>query len=126
MIAVQVMANDTAIGIAASQGNFELNVFMPVMIYDFLQSVRLLTDAMNNFAARCVDGIEANEDKMKQNVASSLMLVTALNDYIGYERAAKVANTAFDRGISLREACIELGFLSGEEFDKIVMPEKMI
>lgn len=126
MIAVQVMANDTAIGIAASQGNFELNVFMPVMIYDFLQSVRLLTDAMNNFAARCVDGIEANEDKMKQNVASSLMLVTALNDYIGYERAAKVANTAFDRGISLREACIELEFLSGEEFDKIVMPEKMI
>lgn len=126
MAAVQVMANDAAISFAASQGNFELNVFMPVIIYNFLQSVRLLTDVMNSFAARCVDGIEANEEKMKQNVGSSLMLVTALNDYIGYERAAKVANTAFENGCSLREACVELGYLSGEEFDRIVMPEKMI
>lgn len=126
MIAVQVMANDTAIAFAASQGNFELNAFMPVIIYDFLQSVRLLSDGMNNFATKCVDGIEADEGRMKRYVSQSLMLVTALNDYIGHERAGKVATTAYETGTSLREACVKLGYLSGEEFDKLVLPENMI
>ena len=126
MVAVQVMGNDAAVGIAASQGNFELNVFMPVCIYNYLQSVRLLADSISSFDKRCASGIRANREKMAHNLHNSLMLVTALNPYIGYENAAKIAKKAFNENISLREACISLGFLSGEEFDKIFHPEEMV
>lgn len=126
MVAVQVMGNDAAIGIAASQGNFELNVFMPVIIYNFLQSVRLLSDVMNSFNKNCVVGIRANYEKMKGNLDNSLMLVTALNMHIGYENAAKVAKMAHEKNITLKEACISLGFLSAEEYEGIVDPEKMV
>ena len=126
MVAVQVMGNDAAIGIAASQGNFELNVFMPVMIYDFLQSARLLTDSLKSFNDRCVTGITANREKMHENLHRSLMLVTALNPYIGYENAAKTAHKAFDENISLKEACVALGFLTAEKFDEVFHPEEMI
>ena len=126
MVAVQVMGNDTAIGIAASQGNFELNVFMPVIIYNFLQSVRLLSDVMNSFRENCVVGIRANTEKMKENLEKSLMLVTALNPHIGYENAAKVAKIAHTENITLKEACLKLGFLSGEEYDRLVDPYKMV
>ncbi len=126
MVAVQVMGNDTAVGFAASQGNFELNVFMPVIIYNFLQSVRLLSDVMNSFRENCVDGIRANYEKMHGDLNKSLMLVTALNPHIGYENAAKVAKTAHKENITLREACTKLGFLSGEEYDIIVDPNKMV
>ena len=126
MVAVQVMGNDTAIGIAASQGNFELNVFMPVIIYNFLQSARLLSDVMNSFRENCVVGIRANTEKMKENLEKSLMLVTALNPHIGYENAAKVAKIAHTENITLKEACLKLGFLSGEEYDRLVDPYKMV
>ena len=126
MVAVQVMGNDAAIGIAASQGNFELNVFMPVMIYDFLQSARLLTDSLKSFNDRCVTGITANREKMHENLHRSLMLVTALNPYIGYENAAKTAHKAFDENISLKEACVALGFLTAEKFDEVFHPEEMV
>ena len=126
MVAVQVMGNDAAIGIAASQGNFELNVFMPVIIYNFLQSVRLLSDVMNSFNKNCVVGIRANYEKMKGNLDNSLMLVTALNTHIGYENAAKVAKMAHNENVTLKEACTRLGFVSAEEYDKIVDPEKMV
>ncbi|MBR7020236.1 MAG: class II fumarate hydratase [Lachnospiraceae bacterium] len=125
MVAVQVIANDTAVGMAASQGNFELNVFMPVCAYNFLQSVRLLADAMASFEKRCVSGIAANEERMRQNLNQSLMLVTALNPYIGYENAAKTAKKAFAENISLKEACVALGFLSAERFDEVFRPEDM-
>lgn len=126
MVAVQVMANDTAVSFSASQGNFELNVFMPVCIYNFLQSVRLLSDAMLSFEKNCVSGIVANKEKMHHNLHNSLMLVTALNPYIGYENAAKTVKFAFENDISLKEACVSLGFLSQEEFDKVFKPEEMI
>ena len=126
MVAVQVMANDTAVGIAASQGNFELNVFMPVTIYNFLQSVRLLADSLRSFDLRCVRGIKANREKMHENLHRSLMLVTALNPYIGYEKAAKTAHKAFAENISLKEACVALGFLSAEKFDEVFHPEEMV
>ena len=126
MVAVQVMANDTAVGIAASQGNFELNVFMPVIISNFLRSVRLLSDAICSFRTRCVIGIKANRKKMKENLESSLMLVTALNPYIGYENGAKTAKLAYSEGITLKEACVRLGFLTAEQFDEVFHPEKMI
>lgn len=126
MVAVQVMGNDAAVGIAASQGNFELNVFMPVCIYNYLQSVRLLADSISSFDKRCASGIRANREKMAHNLHNSLMLVTTLNPYIGYENAAKTAKKAFKEDISLREACVSLGFLSGEEFDKIFHPEEMV
>ncbi len=126
MVAVQVIANDTAVGMAASQGNFELNVFMPVIIYNFLQSVRLLADGIKSFNDNCVSGITANKEKMAHNLHNSLMLVTALNPYIGYENAAKTAKKAHKENISLKEACISLGFLSEEEFDKVFHPEQMI
>ena len=126
MVAVQVMGNDATIGFAASQGNFELNVFMPVIMYNFLQSVRLLSDVMNSFNENCVVGIRANCEKMRANLNNSLMLVTALNPHIGYENAAKVAKKAHNEGITLKEACVKLGFLSGEEYDRIVIPEKMV
>ncbi len=126
MVAVQVMANDTAVGLAASQGNFELNVFMPVLAYNFLQSVRLLADAINSFGKNCAAGIVANKEKMHENLYNSLMLVTALNPHIGYENAAKVAKLAYAESISLREACLRLGFLTAEEFDKAFNPEQMV
>ncbi len=125
MVAVQVMANDTAVALAASQGNFELNVFMPVCIYNFLQSVRLLTDAMNSFNDNCVKGIKANREKMAYNLHNSLMLVTALNPYIGYDNAAKTAKKAYKENISLKEACVALGFLTEEKFDEVFRPEDM-
>ena len=126
MVAVQVMGNDAAIGFAASQGNFELNVFMPVIAYNYLQSVRLLADAIHSFDIHCVSGIAANRDKMQSNLHNSLMLVTCLNPYIGYERAAKVAHKAYAEGTSLKDACLALGYLTAEEFDKVMRPEEMV
>ena len=126
MVAVQVMGNDTAVGLAASQGNFELNVFMPVLIYNFLQSARLLTDGLKSFHDNCVVGITANREKMKHNLHNSLMLVTALNPYIGYDNAAKTAKLAYKENISLKEACIKLGFLTEERFDEVFHPEEMV
>ena len=126
MVAVQVMGNDTAVGIAASQGNFQLNVFMPVLIYNFLQSARLLADCMISFHDHCIAGIRPNREKMGKNLHSSLMLVTALNPHIGYENAAKVAKKAYAENTSLKEACVSLGFLTSEEFDTVFHPENMI
>ena len=126
MVAVQVMANDVAVGMSASQGNFELNVFMPVCIYNFLQSVRLLTDVLISFNNNCAVGIRPNREKMSENLHRSLMLVTCLNPYIGYENAAKTAKKAYAENISLKEACVSLGFLTEEEFDKVFLPEKMV
>ena len=126
MVAVQVMGNDAAIGMATSQGNFELNVFMPVIAYNFLQSARLLTESMTSFNLNCASGIKADREKMKYNLHNSLMLVTALNPYIGYENAAKTAKLAYREGISLREACLKLGFLSAEKFDEVFKPEEMV
>ena len=126
MVAVQVMGNDVAVGLAASQGNFELNVFMPVCIYNFLQSARLLADAMDSFRVHCAEGITADREKCRQNLHNSLMLVTALNPYIGYDNAAKTAKKAYAEGISLKEACVALGFLTAEEFDRVFHPEEMV
>lgn len=126
MVAVQVMGNDAAVGIAASQGNFELNVFMPVIIYNFLQSARLLAEAIVSFNANCAVGITANKEKMYHNLHNSLMLVTALNPYIGYENAAKTAKKAYKDNISLKEACVRLGFLTAEKFDEVFHPEQMV
>ena len=126
MVAVQVMGNDVAVGMAASQGNFELNVFMPVAAYNFLQSARLLAEAIVSFNNNCAAGITANKDKMYHNLHNSLMLVTALNPYIGYENAAKTAKKAFKDNISLKEACVELGFLTEEKFDEVFHPEQMV
>ena len=125
MVAAQVMGNDVAVGIAASQGNFELNVFMPVCAYNFLQSARLLADSMHAFNDRCVSGIKANREKMAENVRRSLMLVTALNPVIGYEKAAKTAQKAHRDGTGLKEACVALGFLTEAEFDAAFHPEEM-
>jgi fumarate hydratase class II len=125
MVAVQVMGNDTAIGLAGSQGNFELNVFKPVMIYNFLNSVRLLADTCRSFREHCAVGIDVNRKQLEHYVQNSLMLVTALNPVVGYDKAAEIAHTAHVDGSSLREAAIKLGFLSGEEFDRWVKPEKM-
>ena len=126
MVAVQVMGNDAAVGIAASQGNFELNVFMPVLAYNFLQSARLLAEAMISFHDHCVTGIRANKEKMHRNLHDSLMLVTALNPYIGYENAARTVKKAYQEDISLKEACVALGYLTAERFDEVFHPEKMI
>lgn len=126
MVAVQVMANDVAVGMAASQGNFELNVFMPVCIYNFLQSVRLLSDSLVSFNKNCVAGIRANREKMNENLHRSLMLVTCLNPHIGYENGAKTAKKAFKENISLKEACVSLGFLTADQFDQVFQPEKMV
>ena len=126
MVAVQVMGNDVAVGMAASQGNFELNVFMPVCIYNFLQSSRLLAEAIVSFNKNCAVGIKANREKMHHNLHNSLMLVTALNPYIGYENAAKTAKKAFKDNISLKQACVELGFLTEERFDEVFHPEQMV
>ena len=126
MVAVQVMGNDVAVGMAASQGNFELNVFMPVCMYNFLQSARLLAEAIVSFNKNCAVGIRANKEKMHYNLHNSLMLVTALNPYIGYENAAKTAKKAFKDNITLKEACVELGFLTAERFDEVFHPEQMV
>lgn len=126
MVSVQVISNDVAVGFAASQGNFELNVFMPVCIYNFLQSSRLLAQAIDSFNENCVSGIVANSSKMRENLDRSLMLVTALNPYIGYENAAKTAKLAYAENISLKDACVRLGFLTSEQFDEVVLPEKMV
>lgn len=126
MVAVQVMGNDVAVGMAASQGNFELNVFMPVCIYNFLQSARLLAESIVSFNNNCAVGITADKEKMHHNLHNSLMLVTALNPYIGYENAAKTAKKAFKDNISLKEACVALGFLTSEKFDEVFHPEQMV
>ena len=126
MVAVQVMGNDAAVGFAASQGNFELNVFLPVLAYNFLQSARLLSESIAAFTERCAVGIRADREKMRRNLHNSLMLVTALNPYIGYENAAKTAKLAFEENISLREACVRLGFLTPERFDEVFHPEQMV
>ena len=126
MIVAQIMGNDATIGFSASQGNFELNVFMPVIIYNFLQSCTLLSEGLHSFLIHCVDGIVADEKKMKENLYHSLMLVTALNPYIGYENAAKCAKKAYKDGISLKESCVALGLLTPEEFDAYVIPEQMV
>ena len=126
MVAVQIMGNDAAIGFAASQGNFELNVFLPVLAYNFLQSVRLLSESIRSFTKNCAVGIRANEEKMRRNLHDSLMLVTALNPVIGYENAAKTAKLAFSEDISLKEACVKLGFLTAERFDEVFRPENMV
>ena len=125
MVAAQVMGNDVTVGIAASQGNFELNVFMPVCAYNFLQSARLLAESIQAFNDRCASGIRANREKMDENLRRSLMLVTALNPVIGYEKAAKTAQKAFREGTGLKEACVALGFLTAEEFDLNFHPERM-
>jgi fumarate hydratase class II len=125
MVAVQVMGNDAAIGFAGSQGNFELNVFKPVMIFNYLHSVELLADACNSFVDHCITGIEVNREQIDKYVHNSLMLVTALAPKIGYDNAAKVAKTAHHEGTNLREAALKLGFISGEEFDALVRPEDM-
>lgn len=125
MVAVQVMGNDAAVGFAASQGNFELNVFMPVIAYNFIQSCRLMAEAMISFNNNCAVGIKANKEKMHHNLYNSLMLVTALNPYIGYENAAKVAHKAHDENLSLKDACVRLGFLTAEKFDEVFKPEEM-
>ena len=126
MVAVQVMGNDTAVGIAASQGNFELNVFMPVLIYNFLQSVRLLTESIESFNRNCVSGIKANAEKMRTDLERSLMLATVLNTHIGYDNAVKVVKKAYQEDISLKEACLSLGFMTEEEFDSVFHPEEMV
>ena len=126
MVAVQVMGNDTAIALGASQGNFELNVFKPVIIYNFLQSLDLLADSMRSFNAHCAVGIEPNSEKIKHNLHNSLMLVTALNPHIGYENAAKIAKNAHKKGISLKESALELKLVSESEYDKFVVPKDMI
>lgn len=126
MVAVQVFGNDSAITFAGSQGNFELNVFKPVMIHNLLHSVRLLHDSINSFVEFCAVGIEINRERIDKYVRESLMLVTALNPHIGYDNAAKIAKNAYKKGITLRESAIELGILDGETFDKLVRPEEMV
>jgi fumarate hydratase class II len=125
MVCVQVMGNDAAVGFAASQGNFELNVYMTLLNYNFLQSARLLADAMDSFRARCAEGIEADEEKIRAYALNSLMSVTALNPHIGYDKAAQVAMRAHRDRSSLREAAVALGYLTGEEFDRHMDLEAM-
>ena len=126
MVAAQVIGNDTAINVGGASGNFELNVFKPVMIYNLLQSIRLLSDSCRSFNDHCAVGIEPNKDKIQEHLDSSLMLVTALNPHIGYDNAAKVAKKAFEENSTLKEAAVALGLLTAEEFDKKVQPKNMI
>ena len=126
MVAVQVMGNDAAVGFAASQGNFELNVFLPVIAYNFLQSARLLADAMDSFNRNCLEGLKADRRRMAEYLERSLMLVTCLTPRVGYERAAEAAKLAHREGLTLREAVLRLGLLSPEEYDQVVVPEKMV
>ncbi len=126
MVCCQVMGNHTAITVGGSQGNFELNVYKPMMIHNLLHSIRLLSDSCRSFMINCVDGLEPVKDKITQHLENSLMLVTALNNHIGYDRAAKIAKNAHEKGLTLRESALELGYLSNEEFDSWVRPEQMI
>ena len=126
MVCTQVMGNDTTISIAGASGNFELNVYRPVIAYNIIQSIKLMTDACDSFRTHCVDGIEANEERIHSNLYNSLMLVTALNPHIGYDKAAEVAKKAYQENTSLRDAIITLGYMDGDEFDRLVQPEKMI
>jgi fumarate hydratase class II len=126
MVSTQVMGNDATVGIAASQGNFQLNVFMPVLAYNVMQSARLLSDAVNSFNEHCAKGIRPNAAVISRNLRNSLMLVTALAPRIGYEKAAEIAKRAHEEGIGLREAATTRGFLSEEEFDALIDPEKMV
>ena len=126
MVCTQVMGNDTTITFAGASGNFELNVYRPVIAFNILQSIRLLADACDSFLVNAVEGIEPNEQRIHENLYNSLMLVTALNPHIGYDKAAKVAKKAYTKNLSLREAIVELGYMGAEEFDKLVQPEKMI
>jgi fumarate hydratase class II len=125
MVAAQVMGNDTTIAFSGASGNFELNVYKPVIIYNLLQSIRLLCDGCRSFGDNCVAGITANEQIITRYVENSLMLVTALNPHIGYDKAAQIAKQAHAQGTTLKEAAVSLGLLSAEEFDRIVVPEKM-
>ncbi len=126
MTAVQVMSNDNAVSVAASQGNFQLNVYLPVCAYNFLQSVRLLSESITSFRVNCAEGIKPNTARMSENLNRSLMLVTALNPYIGYENAAKVAKLAHEKNISLKESCIALGLMTAEKFEEVFHPERMV
>lgn len=126
MVCTQVFGNDTTVNFAGASGNFELNVFKPVIIFNVLQSIRLISDACESFTDHCVAGVEANEINIKKHLENSLMLVTALNPYIGYDNAAKVAKKAHKENKTLKEAAIELNLLTAEKFDEIVRPEKMI
>ncbi len=126
MVAVQVMGNDAAIGFAASQGNFELNVFQPVVAYNFLQSARLLTESISAFNRFCFAGLEPDTEVMRGYLERTLMTATALNPVIGYENAAKAARLAHESNITLKEACLRLGFLDAERFDDLVRPENMV
>lgn len=126
MVAVQIMGNDVTIGFAASQGNFELNVFKPVIIYNFLQSLDLLSDAMNSFNIHCVEGIKPDKEKIAYHLNNSLMLVTALSPHIGYENAAKVAKNAYKKGISLKQSAMKLGLISEKDFDRLINPSDMV
>jgi len=126
MVCTQVMGNNATMTIAGSQGHFELNVFKPVMVYNMMQSIELLSDACTSFADKCVVGIKANEDNIAELLGRSLMLVTALAPTIGYDNATKVAKTAHKRGTTLREEAVRLGFVTEKEFDKVVRPELMI
>jgi len=126
MVCTQVMGNDVTISMAGASGNFELNVYRPVIAYNIIQSIRLLADACDSFRVHCVEGIEANEKRIHSNLYNSLMLVTALNPHIGYDKAAEVAKKAYKDNTSLRDAIIALGYLSGEDFDRLVQPEHMI
>jgi fumarate hydratase class II len=126
MVACQVFGNDATIGFAASQGNFELNVFKPVIIYNLIQSIALLSDSIQSFNEKCAMGIEVNEEVVKEHVERSLMLVTALNPYIGYEKAAEIAKLAYKENSTLREAAVKTGYVLPQQFDEWVKPEKMI
>jgi fumarate hydratase class II len=126
MLAAQVMGNDVAVNIGGASGNFELNVFKPVIIHNFLQSIRLLADGSDSLREHCVVGIEPNRERIQHNLDNSLMLVTALNPHIGYDNAAKIAKTAHKQGKTLREVAIELGLMTGEQFDAWVLPENMV
>jgi fumarate hydratase class II len=126
MLCAQVMGNDVAINIGGASGNFELNVFKPLIINGFLQSCRLIADGSESFREHCVEGIEANRERIDENLRKSLMLVTALNPHIGYDNAAKIAKTAHKTGRTLKETAIELGLVTGEQFDQWVRPEKMV
>jgi fumarate hydratase class II len=126
MVCAQVMGNDAAVGVAGSHGHLQLNVFKPVMIYNLLMSANLLADAMDSFREKCVVGIQPNEDRIKSHLDNSLMLVTALNTHVGYYKAAEIAQSAHNRDTTLRQAAIELGYLTGEEFDRLVVPEEMV
>jgi fumarate hydratase class II len=126
MVAVQVMGNDTAIGVAASQGNFELNVYLPLIAFDLLQSIRLLTDALHSFSDKCLKGLVVNEDRMADLLEQSLMLVTALNTHIGYDKGTEIAKKAFNEGTTLKDSALSLGYVTEEEYENWVRPEKMI